>query len=155
MKELRGNKNHPYGYSCGGVVWRKNKKGELEIVLLHFFKTDRWHYDSWHLPKGTMRQDETKKETARREIAEETGYRVAVKKYLGKLKSTWEFKGTTINKTTYYFIGQPIKKTRPIRFEHGEIKWVEINEAIKRVAKFPIFEKEEVILKKFKPTSSF
>lgn len=156
MKELRGDKNHPFGYSCGGIVWRKNKKGDIEILLLHRFKTDHWHYNSWHLPKGTMRQGETRKEAAKREIEEETGYAVVVKKYLGKLKSTWDYQdqGTLINKTTYYFICQPIKKLRSIRFEHGEIKWVEINKAIKRVAKFPIFEKEEVILKKFKQALS-
>jgi 8-oxo-dGTP pyrophosphatase MutT (NUDIX family) len=152
MKELRGNKNHPHGYSCGGVVWRKNKKNELEVLLLHFFKTNHWDYNSWHLPKGTMHEGETKKETTRREIEEETGYEVEVKKYLGKLKSTWNYQdqGTIINKTTYYFICQPIKKLRSTPPDYGKVEWVEINKAIKNVSKLPIFEKEEIILKKFK-----
>lgn len=152
MEEFRGDKNHPYGYSCGGIVWRKNKKGKLEVLLLHRFKTDHWDYDSWHLPKGTACKGETKKEAAKREIEEETGYKVEVLNKIGSLKSTWHYKDVKIYKTTYYFVCKPINKMRSSAFEHDEVKWVELNEAIKRVAAFPFFEKEEKILNKFKKT---
>lgn len=150
MKELRGEKNHPYGYSCGGIVWRKNKKGELEVLLLHRFKNDHWKYDSWHLPKGTIEEGETKKEAAKREIEEETGYQIKVFNRIGSLKSTWNYKGIIIFKTTYYYNCKPIRKLRSTAFEHDEVKWIELNEAIKKVSSFPIYEKEEIILKKFK-----
>lgn len=154
MKELRGNKNHPYGYSCGGVVWRKNKNNKIEILLLHRLISKHWRYESWHLPKGTMHQGENQKETAKREIREETGYEVRVGKKIGFLKSAWDYKGITIFKTTYYFICRPIKKVSSKVAEHDEIKWIEINEAIQKTKEFPIFEKEGVILKKFKQVLS-
>lgn len=137
-------------FSAGGVVWQKNSNGKIEVLLLHRFKDAHWQFDSWHLPKGTMEKGETKKETAKREIEEETGYQVKAGGYLGSLKSTWGHQGQVIYKTTYYFACRPIKRISPPNPEHNEVKWVEINEAIEKVSLFPIFEKEEIILKKLK-----
>jgi len=137
-------------FSAGGVVWRKNKKGKIEVLILHRFKGERWSFDSWHLPKGTIEKDETKKGAAKREIEEETGYKVKVGNFLGSLKSTWNRKRQIIYKTTHYYNCRTIKKVGLPSPEHDEVKWVGIKEAIKRISVFPIFEKEEVILKKFK-----
>lgn len=150
MKPLDEIRKNPFSYSSGGIVWRKNKKGEAEVLLLHRFKTDHWNYDSWHLPKGTIKKGETKKETAKREIKEEAGYKIKVMRYTGSLKSTWKYKDITIYKTTYYYACKPIKKIISAIQEHDEVKWVAINEAIKRVSLFRLFEKEERILNKFK-----
>ena len=52
--------------SCGGVVIFRGK-----ILLL--YKNYKNRYDGWVLPKGTVEAGEEYKETALREVHEETG----------------------------------------------------------------------------------
>lgn len=150
MEEYRGSKSHPFHISCGAVTYRKNKRGEIEILLLHRLKTNHWPYDSWHLPKGTKRKGEREKETVKREVLEESGLEVEVLDKIGSLKSTYKIEGATIQKITYYFICKPIKRARKLVSEHDEIKWVSLKKATKLLSGFPIYEKEEEILEKLK-----
>jgi 8-oxo-dGTP pyrophosphatase MutT (NUDIX family) len=55
--------------AAGGVLWRRNDGGPLEVVLVH-----RPRYDDWSFPKGKQDPGETDEDTARREVLEETGY---------------------------------------------------------------------------------
>lgn len=52
--------------SCGGVVIFRGK-----ILLL--YKNYKNRYEGWVLPKGTVEQGEEYKDTAIREVLEETG----------------------------------------------------------------------------------
>jgi 8-oxo-dGTP pyrophosphatase MutT (NUDIX family) len=56
--------------AAGGVVWRRNKAGDLEVVLVH-----RPRYDDWSLPKGKVDPGETDEQAALREVHEETTIR--------------------------------------------------------------------------------
>ncbi|MCL4366599.1 NUDIX domain-containing protein [Patescibacteria group bacterium] len=149
-KEYRGSKKHPFHVSCGGVVYQITPDGQKEILLLHRFKTKSWAYDSWHLPKGTQRVNETETETAQREILEEAGFQVKVLDKLGSLESEYFLDGAKINKTTHYFLCAPVKKIGEVGSEHDEVVWKGIDEAISLVEKFPLYEKEAKILQKFK-----
>ena len=40
--------------AAGGVIWRKNSKNEIEVVLVH-----RNRYEDWSLPKGKLDSGET------------------------------------------------------------------------------------------------
>ena len=53
--------------AAGGVVWRRAKKGRVEVILVH-----RPRYDDWSLPKGKLDPGETDEEAALREVEEET-----------------------------------------------------------------------------------
>ena len=53
--------------AAGGVVWRRNADGEVEVVLVH-----RSRYDDWSLPKGKVDPGETDEEAAQREVEEES-----------------------------------------------------------------------------------
>ena len=55
--------------AAGGAVWRAERQGALEVLLVH-----RPRYDDWSLPKGKCEQDESDEDCARREVAEETGF---------------------------------------------------------------------------------
>ena len=54
--------------SCGGVVIFRGK-------ILVLYKNYRNKYEGWVLPKGTVEAGEEFKETALREVKEETGSR--------------------------------------------------------------------------------
>ena len=54
--------------AAGGVVWRRNPAGDVEVLLVH-----RPRYDDWSFPKGKLEGGETLEACARREVEEETG----------------------------------------------------------------------------------
>ena len=63
--------------SCGGVVIFRGK-------ILVLYKNYRNKYEGWVLPKGTVEEGEEFKETALREVREETGVTASIIKYIGK-----------------------------------------------------------------------
>ena len=66
--------------TAGGVVFRRNKKGEVEFLLIQD------HKDRWTIPKGHIEEGETAQQTAKREIGEEAGLKVTeVLGWLGKI----------------------------------------------------------------------
>jgi 8-oxo-dGTP pyrophosphatase MutT (NUDIX family) len=52
--------------AAGGVVWRRDDDGAVEVVLVH-----RPRYDDWSLPKGKVDPGETDEQAALREVREE------------------------------------------------------------------------------------
>ena len=61
--------------SCGGVVIHRGK-----ILLL--YKNYRNRYEGWVLPKGTVELGEEYKETALREVKEESGADASIISYV-------------------------------------------------------------------------
>ena len=59
-----------YESSCGAVVYR-DVKGEIKYLLIKNRRSSHWGF-----PKGHIEQGETKRETAVREVLEETGIRI-------------------------------------------------------------------------------
>ena len=60
----------PVVRAAGGVVWRRGPDGAIEVVVVH-----RPRYDDWSLPKGKQEPGERRRDTALREVEEETGLR--------------------------------------------------------------------------------
>jgi len=56
--------------AAGGVVWRRDSSGALEVLVVH-----RPRYDDWTLPKGKLLPGERDEDAAVREVEEETGLR--------------------------------------------------------------------------------
>lgn len=77
--------------AAGGVVSRR--RGDTrEIALVH-----RPRYDDWSLPKGTPQPGEHLAVTARREVTEETGLRVALMTYVGRSSYTRRKRRKTVD----------------------------------------------------------
>ena len=72
--------------SCGGVVIFRGK-------LLVLYKNYRNKYEGWVLPKGTVEPGEDFKQTALREVHEETGVAASIIKYIGKSQYTFNTPG--------------------------------------------------------------
>src|SRR6185312_16387351 len=66
--------------TAGGIVYRHSKKGVVEILLIQDSK------GRWTIPKGHIEEGETARQTAEREIQEETGLKnMKVSTWLGKI----------------------------------------------------------------------
>ncbi len=82
--------------SCGGVVIFKGK-----ILLL--YKNQNGRYMGWVMPKGTVEPGETFKETALREVKEESDVDAKIIKYIGKTQYTFRGTEDIINKTVHWY----------------------------------------------------
>ena len=82
--------------SCGGVVY-KMENGVPHFVFIKHRKGGHWAF-----PKGHMEQGESERETARREIREETG--VTGKFIKGFRRSVSYIIRGTIHKEVVYFL---------------------------------------------------
>lgn len=83
--------------SCGGVVIHKGK-----ILLL--YKNYKQKYEGWVLPKGTVEEAEDFKDTASREVNEETGVNASIIKYIGKSQYSFIVSNETIIKDVHWYL---------------------------------------------------
>jgi len=83
--------------SCGGVVIHRNK-----ILLL--YKNYKNRYDGWVLPKGTVEKDEKYRDTAIREVKEETGVDATIMKYVGKSQYVFSTAHDTVKKSVHWYL---------------------------------------------------
>ena len=83
--------------SCGGVVIFRGK-----ILLL--YKNVHNKYEGWVLPKGTVETGEEHKETAVREVLEESGARAEIIKYIGTSEYTFTVPEDTVEKEVHWYL---------------------------------------------------
>lgn len=113
--------------TAGGIVFRRDKKGDVEILLIQDAK------DRWTIPKGHIEEGETAVQTARREIGEEAGlHDVDMLGWLGKIHFRYRRIDKLVLMTTQIYLvrtrtdGSEIKKEE---WMNG-IKWFSFNEAL-------------------------
>lgn len=85
--------------SCGGVVIFRGK-----ILLL--YKNYRNKYEGWVLPKGTVEPGEEYKDTALREVKEETGVSATIIEYVGKSQYSFTVPEDTVEKEVHWYLMQ-------------------------------------------------
>jgi 8-oxo-dGTP pyrophosphatase MutT (NUDIX family) len=68
--QVAGMNGGPVVRAAGGVVWRLDDEGGVQVLLVH-----RPKYDDWTFPKGKLDPGETDEQAAVREVEEETGLR--------------------------------------------------------------------------------
>lgn len=83
--------------SCGGVVIFRGK-------ILVLYKNYENRYEGWVLPKGTVEPGEEYKETALREVKEETGVDASIIKYVGKSRYTFNIPGDMVEKEVHWYL---------------------------------------------------
>jgi 8-oxo-dGTP pyrophosphatase MutT (NUDIX family) len=72
--------------AAGGLVWRQGPGGR-ELALIH-----RRRYQDWSLPKGKLKNGESWKQAALREVQEETGCKALLGDFAGQID--YEVRGT-------------------------------------------------------------
>jgi 8-oxo-dGTP pyrophosphatase MutT (NUDIX family) len=131
--------------SAGGVVFRR-KKHKIEIILISVGETRRWQ-----LPKGLINKGEEPKQTALREVREETGIDSSLLDPIDKIEY-WYYgqsgsKRIRYHKTVHFYLLKFLSgDTKDHDQEVEEARWVEIDEAQTLLA----FKSEQEIVGKAK-----
>ncbi len=117
--------------TSGGMVFRRSKRNnEIEILLIQDAK------DRWTIPKGHIEEGETAKQTAQREISEETGLQeMNVLTWLGKINFRYRRATSLVLMTTEIFLVQAkgdTDKLKPEDWMNG-IKWFSSKEALDKI----------------------
>lgn len=113
--------------TAGGVVFRRAKDGEVEILLIQDAK------DRWTIPKGHIEEGETAQQTAKREIGEEAGLtNVEVLGWLGKIHFRYRRVDKLVLMTTQIYLVRAEGDTDAIQKEEwmNGIKWFTFHDAL-------------------------
>ena len=123
VKHYKLNDNFEYENSCGAIVFNENTE---KILLV------KMHNGNWGFPKGHIEKDETKEETAIREVLEETNVRIKIiPNFEREIKYIPNEK--TIKKVTIFMGITQDEEVSIDTFEIEDFKWCTYEEALKLV----------------------
>ncbi len=124
--------------SCGAVIYRRNE-GRVEVLLIRHKNGGHWAF-----PKGHVEKQETEKETAKREIREETGLKVKLE--TGFRESvTYSPKPNVMKDVIYFAARVESGKTKAQPEEVLDIRWEDEEHAMELVT----FSNDREILRSF------
>ena len=116
--------------TAGGAVFRKDTKGNVEILLTQDAK------DRWTIAKGHIEPGETPRQTAEREIREETGLKeMKVLNHLGKTQFRYRRQNSLVLMTMHIFLVKALGDTNKLQKEEwmNGIGWFPFAEALDKV----------------------
>ncbi len=118
--------------TAGGVVFRYSKKNrnQVEILLIQDSK------GRWTIPKGHIEEGETARQTAEREIREETGLQeMKVGSWLGKINFRYRRGSSLVLMTTELYVDKAFGTTDAIKPEKWmtSLAWLPANEALEKI----------------------
>ncbi|MDG6902063.1 MAG: NUDIX domain-containing protein [Nitrososphaerota archaeon] len=114
--------------SAGAVVFRDSPSGRMYLLLQNAGR--------WDFPKGGVEKGESEKETALREVAEETG--LMDLKFLPGFRKVIEYfyrrDGKNVHKRVVYLLASTASESVKISFEHQGYGWFPYHEAVKKAS---------------------
>jgi 8-oxo-dGTP diphosphatase len=107
--------------AAGGLVVRRSRRGRPELVTVH-----RPGREDWTFPKGKLLPGESFEDCAYREVAEETGLRCRLGRFLGHT----EYRDRKDRpKIVAYWSMTPVSGIFRVNQEVDELRWVTLEEA--------------------------
>ena len=115
-------------YSAGIITYTIDNNEILYLIL----KYDAGH---WDFPKGKIEKGETKKETAQRELLEETGLTTELDtNFARSFKYIFtDYDKQVAQKTVYFFIGKAQSDKVKLSHEHTDYQWLPYEKAIEQL----------------------
>lgn len=117
--------------TAGGIVWRKDAKtGQIQVLLVQDAR------DRWTIPKGHIEQGETARETAEREVREETGLQeMEVQDWLGKVNFRYRRQNSLVLMTTHVYLIKALGKTDELQKEDwmNGYEWMPAAKAVDKI----------------------
>jgi ADP-ribose pyrophosphatase YjhB (NUDIX family) len=116
--------------TAGGVIFRRGAKNEVEILLIQDAK------NRWTIPKGHIEEGESAKDTAEREIREETGLQeMKVLNWLGKINFRYRRMSSLVLMTTEIFLVRALGDSDKLQAEDwmNGIKWFPAAQALDKI----------------------
>lgn len=117
--------------TAGGIIFRRSDTTkDVEILLIQDAK------NRWTIPKGHIEEGETAKQTAGREITEETGLQeMKILNWLGKINFRYRRQQSLVLMTTEIFLVQAQGDTDDLKPEEwmNGIKWFPAAEALDKI----------------------
>lgn len=116
--------------TAGGIVFRRGQDGGVEILLTQDAK------DRWTIAKGHIEPGETPRQTAEREIQEETGLKkMKVYNHLGKTQFRYRRQNSLVLMTMHIFLVKALGDTDKLQKEDwmNDIGWFPFKQALDMV----------------------
>lgn len=117
--------------TAGGIIYRRGKDGrEVEILLIQDAK------DRWTIPKGHIEENEKPRDTAEREIREETGLQeMKVLSWLGKINFRYRRQNSLVLMTTDIYLVRALGDTDNLKPEDWMkgIRWFPAAQALDKI----------------------
>ena len=120
-----------FEFSAGGIVFKKEGGEDFILIAQHS------DHHGWVFPKGFIGdhiENESKEETALREVEEETGAKGKILKSLKPSTFWYEMNGEKHEKTVYYFLMEYVSgDITKHDFEMENVEWLKIDEVENRL----------------------
>lgn len=116
--------------TSGGIVFRRNKNNEIEILLIQDAK------DRWTIPKGHIEPEEAAQATAEREIREEVGLQeMEILSWLGKINFRYRREQSLVLMTMQIHLVRALGDTDNLRKEKwiNNVQWFPFLDALDKI----------------------